>query len=163
MFTFKAQILIFMRRILTLTICLFVFGTVSAQKKKEARPNISVVPQKPGVYHKSAVGGYFTDARKHPIKGMQLFLYLPDSTIGASGFTDDAGYYETNNILPGFYTMKIVNPNWRTSLTITGVPVVRETITEISFFKFADAPYNDTLFAYSAIEPKPMVADKKKK
>ena len=152
-----------MSRILTLAICLLVFGTASAQKKKEARPTISVIPQKAGVYHKSGVGGYFTDARKHPIKGMQAFLYLPDSTIGASGFTDEAGYYETNNILPGMYTMKLVNPNWRTSITITGVPIVRETITEISFFKLGDAPYNDTVFAYSAIEPKPAVVEKKKK
>ncbi len=153
-----------MRQILTLAICLFVSGTVSAQKKKEARPNISVIPQKAGVYHKSGVGGYFTDMRKHPIKGMQAFIYMPDSTIGASGFTDEAGYYETNNILPGTYNLKIVNPNWRTSMTITGVPIVRETITEISFFKLGDAPYNDTVFAYSAIEPKPVVvADKKKK
>ena len=152
-----------MSRILTLAICLLVFGTASGQKKKETRPNISVIPQKAGVYHKSGVGGYFTDARKHPIKGMQAFLYLPDSTIGASGFTDEAGYYETNNILPGMYTMKLVNPNWRTSITITGVPIVRETITEISFFKLGDAPYNDTVFAYSAIEPKPVVVEKKKK
>ena len=93
---------------------------------------------------------------------MQAFVYLPDSSIGASGFTDEAGYYETNNILPGLYTLKIMNPNWRTSMTITGVPIVRETITEVSFFKLWDAPYNDTIFAYSAIEPKPVVTAKKK-
>ncbi len=148
-----------MTRIVTLAICLFIFGTASAQKKKESHPNISVIPQKPGVYHKSAIGGYFTDVHKHPIRGLQAFIYLPDSTIGASGFTDSAGYYETNNVLPGIYTLKIVYPRTSTAVTITGVPVVRETITEISFFK-NEPPTTDTIFSYLSIEPKPMVTGK---
>ena len=148
-----------MTRIATLAICLFIFGAASAQKKKESRPNISVIPQKAGVYHKSAIGGYFTDVHKHPIRGVQAFIYMPDSTIGASGFTDSAGYYETNNILPGMYTLKIVYPSPVTAVTITGVPIVRETITEISFFK-AEPPTADTIFSYRAIEPQPAVAAK---
>jgi len=151
-----------MTRIATLAICLFIFGTASAQKKKESHPNISVIPQKPGVYHKGAIGGYFTDVHKHPIRGVQAFVYLPDSTIGASGFTDSAGYYETNNMLPGMYTLKIVYPSPTTSVTITGVPIVRETITEISFFKI-ERPTTDTIFSYLSIEPHPVVAEKPKK
>jgi hypothetical protein len=153
-----------MTRIVTLAVCLFIFGTATAQKtqkKKEAHPNISVIPQKAGVYHKSAIGGYFTDVRKHPIRGVQAFIYLPDSTIGASGFTDSSGYYETNNIMPGMYTLKIVYPT-AASVTITGVPIVHETITEISFFK-TELPATDTIFSYSVIEPHPVVAEKPKK
>ena len=63
-----------MKRIITLAVCILICGTVSAQKKKVVTPNISVIPQKPGVYHKSAIGGYFTDMRKHPIKGLQAFI-----------------------------------------------------------------------------------------
>ena len=153
-----------MKRLITFAICLFIFGAASAQyqKKKEPAPRISVIPQKPGSLRKNAIGGYFTNMTKHPIKGVQAFIYMPDSTIGASGFTDESGYYETNSILPGLYNLKIVYPNSRASVTITGVPVVRETITEISFFK-VEPPYNDTIFAYSAIEPKPIEAPKKKK
>ncbi len=151
-----------MTRIATLAICLFIFGTASAQKKKESHPNISVIPQKPHGVHKSAIGGYFTDVHKHPIRGVQAFIYLPDSTIGASGFTDSSGYYETNNILPGMYTLKIVYPYPTTAVTITGVPIVRETITEISFFK-AERPTTDTIFSYLSIEPKPIVKETPKK
>ena len=150
-----------MKRFITLAICLFIFGAVSAQKKKAPTPNISVIPQKAGVYHKSAVGGYFTDMRKHPIKGLQAFIYLPDSTIGASGFTDSTGYYETNNIAPGMYDIKFVYPGSAFSMMISGVPVVRETITEISFFK-GDIPTADTTIPYSAIEPKPIEKPKGK-
>ena len=151
-----------MKQFITIAVCILICGTASAQKKNEPHPNISVIPQKPGVYHKSGVGGYFTDMRKRPIKGVQAFIYLPDSTIGASGFTDSTGYYETNNILPGSYDMKIVYPNTQASLRITGVPIIRETITEISFFK-GEPPTADTSFSYSVIEPKPIVMPKKKK
>jgi len=150
-----------MKRIITLAVCILVCGAVSAQKKKATTPNISVIPQKPGVYHKSAIGGYFTDMRKHPIKGLQAFIYLPDSTIGASGFTDSTGYYETNNILPGIYDLKLVYPKTGAALMITGVPVVRETITEISFFK-NEPPAADTVIPYSAIEPAPIAKTKPK-
>ncbi len=150
-----------MKQIIALAVCLFIFGAVSAQKKKETHPNISVIPQKAGVYHKNAIGGYFTDMRKRPIKGVQAFIYLSDSSIGASGFTDSTGYYETNNILPGTYDLKIVYPNTAGSLRITGVPIIRETITEISFFK-GEAPATDTTFRYSVIEPKPIEKPKKK-
>ena len=150
-----------MKRIITLAVCILICGTVSAQKKKVVTPNISVIPQKPGVYHKSAIGGYFTDMRKHPIKGLQAFIYLPDSTIGASGFTDSTGYYETNNITAGIYDLKIVYPKTGVAMRITGVPVVRETITEISFFK-NEAPSADTMISYSAIEPAPIAKPKAK-
>jgi hypothetical protein len=151
-----------MKQFIALAICIFTVGIASAQKKKETHPNISIIPQKPGVYHKNAIGGYLTDTRKRPIRGVQAFIYLPDSTIGASGFTDSTGYYETNNILPGTYDLKIVYPSTGASLRITGVPVVRETITEISFFK-GEIPAADTTFPYSVIEPKPMEMPKKKK
>ena len=138
-----------MKQLLTLGICLLIATAASAQKKNEQHPNISVIPQKPGVYHKSGVGGYFTDMRKRPIRGVQTFIYLPDSTIGASGFTDSTGYYETNNILPGSYDLKIVYPKTSASLKIT-------------FFK-SEPPTADTSFAYSVIEPKPIEMPKKKK
>jgi len=151
-----------MKRFITLALGILIFGTASAQKKKESHPNISVIPQKPGVYHKNAIGGYFTDMRKRPIRGVQTFIYMPDSTIGASGFTDSTGYYETNNILPGMYDLKIVYPNSSASLRITGVPIIKETITEVSFFK-GMPPTADTTFPYSVIEPKPIVMPTKKK
>ena len=151
-----------MKRFITLALGILVFGAASAQKKKESHPNISVIPQKRGVYHKNAIGGYFTDLRKRPIRGVQTFIYMPDSTIGASGFTDSTGYYETNNILPGMYDLKIVYPGSGASLRITGVPIIKETITEVSFFK-GEPPTSDTTFSYSVIEPKPVVMPKKKK
>jgi len=151
-----------MKQFITFVICILTVGVTFAQKKKETHPNISIIPQKAGVYHKNAIGGYLTDTRKRPIRGVQAFIYMPDSTIGASGFTDSTGYYETNNILPGTYDLKIVYPSTGASLRITGVPVIKETITEISFFK-GEIPASDTTFSYSVIEPKPIEQPKKKK
>ena len=152
-----------MKRLIVLTICVLAFGPAFAQKKeKVVMPNISALPQRNKDIKKSAIGGYFTDIRKRPIKGVQAFVYMPDSTIGASGYTDAEGYYETNSILPGRYNLKIVYPNNAAALTIMGVPVVASTITEVSFYRGVP-PSADSSFPYEVIAPKPIEKPVKKK
>lgn len=155
-----------MKPLIAFAICMLAFSGAFAQnkgtgKKAEKMPNINVLPQRDKKIRKSAIGGFFTDIRRRPIKGVKAFIYLPDSTIGASGYTDVTGYFETNSVLPGLYDLKIIYPASQGSIRITGVPVKSGTITDISFFKSL-APETDTIFSYSVIEPKPIVKEKKK-
>ena len=114
-----------------------------------ATPHHMVKPQP------NAVGGYIRDVRSKPMKGVKAFIYMPDSSIAASGYTDSTGFYETNSVAPGKYTVKLVYPSYK-AIVITGV-VIKKGITPINFK--ANAPEADTTVAFADILPKP--ADKK--
>jgi hypothetical protein len=158
-----------MKYFIAIAMCTLAYGPVSAQFAKPTPPPklavvmekgkktgvISSLPQKksPAGYKKNAVGGYFTDARRKPIKGVRAFIYQPDSSIGASGFTDEAGYYEANSIAPGRYEVRVVYPGTKATVRITNVPIIKDHITEVSLMKM-DIPTTDTNIYYSEIEPK---------
>lgn len=162
-----------MRQLLVLVVCMLAFTPVFAQfpevkpvpklafvKEKGKVTNvISYLPQKKAGLKKSAIGGKVTDLHKQPIKGIRTFLYRQDSSIAGSGFTDVTGNYETNNVAPGKYDLKIVYPHTVGSTIVTGVPVMAGYITEVSVLK-NEPPATDTVIEYKAIEPK--VEEKKK-
>jgi len=134
------------------------YAQAPKKSAKQVVPPISILPQRNKAFHKSAIGGYFTDMRREPLKNVKAYVYNVDSTILASGYSDSAGYYETNSILPGMYALKITYPTSRFSVMLTGVPVLAGKITNISMLK-AVAPEADTTIAYESISPKP--AEKK--
>jgi hypothetical protein len=164
-----------MRKYIAFAVCILTFNTVFAQfpevpppvhvtvimEKGKPAGAINYIPQKPkNGFKKNAIGGTFTDMRKQPIKGVRAFIYLPDSSIGASGFTDAKGYYETNSIAPGTYDLRIVYPNSKKTTKIMSIPVLQGYITDISFRK-TEAPAEDTVIEFRDIAPK--IEDKKKK
>lgn len=144
-----------MKRLIVFTTCIFTFGAAYAQKTaatpgtaKRAAAGSSQPP-------KCAIGGDITDARKHPIDGVEAFIYMPDSSIVGSGYTDNTGHYETNSVLPGKYFVKVVYPSG-TTVMVTGV-TMRLGITPLDF-KGA-IPTADTTYDYATLYPK---EDKKK-
>ena len=148
-----------MKQLTAFGICLLIAGSSYAQApKKSAKqviPPITVLPQRNKAFHKNAIGGYVTDMRRRPVKGVKAYVYGADSTILASGFTDSAGYYETNSVPTGLYDLKMTYPTSKFSKIISGVPVLATKITNISFIK-SDAPEADTTIAYTEIAPKPI-------
>lgn len=158
-----------MKYFIAIAMCTLASGQVSAQfVKPTPPPKIAVVmekgkktgvigylPQKKNAagFKKNTIGGYFTDARRQPIKGVRTFVYQPDSSIGASGYSDPLGYYEANSIKPGRYDVKVVYPNTKATVTVTNVPIMKEYITEVSLLRM-DIPQADTSIYYSEIAPK---------
>jgi hypothetical protein len=155
-----------MKQLTALAICLLIagssFGQAPKKGKKEALPMITVLPQRNKAFHKSAIGGFCSDVRRHPVKGVKAYVYAADSSIIGSGYTDSTGYYETNSFAPGVYDLKISYPNNKFSVMITGVPVLKAKITNISFLR-ASAPEADTAIVYADIAPKPVEKAKKVK
>ncbi len=139
-----------------------------AEKKaaddKKAKADRSANARKTGAENKAVdarkncVGGYVRTARYMPMEGIQAFIYLGDSanTIGASGYTDATGYYETNSVAPGTYSVKFVYPNNK-SIMVSGVTLKRG-ITDISLKN--DAPTADTGINYLYFAPKPVAKAK---
>lgn len=137
-----------MKNIAAISVSLFMFGATYAQSvpggvKKTA------VPDGP----KNLVAGSIRDMRNKPIKGVQAFVYRPDSAIIASGYTDSIGRFKTNSVAPGVYFVKIVYPSTRVT-TITGVNVGVGT-TEINLR--TAPPEADTFINYDVIAPKTTV------
>ena len=154
-----------MKQPTTLAICLLIAGSSYAQapKKsaKQVMPPITVLPQRNKAFHKNAIGGFFTDMRRQPVKGAKVYVYGADSAIIASGFSDATGYYETNSVpANGLYNLKVNYPGIKTTKMIIGVPVLPAKITNISFLKDG-APEADTTIAYTDIAPKPIEKPKK--
>jgi len=153
-----------MKQLTAIAICLLIagssFGQAPKKGKKEVLPLITVLPQRNKAFHKNAIGGYFTDMRRRPVKGVKAYVYRLDSTIIGSGFSDSTGYYETNSFAPGVYNLKIAYPDTKFSRMITGVPVLAAKITNISFLK-GTPPEADTVIAYADIAPKPIEKPKK--
>lgn len=165
-----------MRQIVSFVVCMFAVSPVFAQfpevkpvqqialvkEKGKVVSTISYLPQTQKGVKKNAIAGHFTNPKRQPVKGVRAFIYMPDSSIGASGFSDEKGYYETNSVLPGKYDLKLVYPTSKAAIRITGVPIMQGYLTEISYWK-ADAPAADTVIEYKDIAPKVPEKEKDKK
>ena len=150
-----------MKRLIAATFCLLAAGAVFAQTNtsapKSATPQNGAAAARKGTLKKSgpAVGGFILDARKQPVAGVEAFIYAPDSSIIASGYTDATGHYETNAISGGKYTVKIVYPSYK-AIVITGV-VIKAGVTPLNIT--AAEPEADTTLPFTNFIP---VAEKKK-
>ncbi|MES2701205.1 MAG: carboxypeptidase-like regulatory domain-containing protein [Bacteroidota bacterium] len=162
-----------MKQIIAIIACMLAFSPAFAQfPEVKVEPKLALVKEKGKVVNvisylpqkkhmrKSAIGGRFTTVRKQPVKGIKTFIYMPDSSIISSGYTTATGDYETGNVAPGNYSLKITYPNTKAETWVTGVPVLAGYITEVSFMK-SEIPTADTAIEYKDIAPR--VPEKKKK
>ena len=133
-----------MKKIVLLGLCLCALTASYCQNSKMAG-KVKVKTK-----NTTAIGGYVRDAHKHPIPGIEAFIYKPDSTIAASGYTDATGYFETNAVMPGKYDLKIVYPSNKNAL-VSGV-IIKKGVTMVSLYM--DEPAADTLIAYTDLVPK---------
>ena len=141
-----------MKRLIVLTTCIFTFSTSFAQRSAKAQNDAAKAQRNLVASGKCALTGHFSDARFHPFKGVEAFIYAKDSSIAASGYTDSTGYYETNSVPKGSYDVKLVFPSKKTIL-ITGYPL-KPGFNELSLQ--ANAPEADTTMAAAALMPKPV-------
>lgn len=100
---------------------------------------------------KNAVGGSIKDLRRQPVPKLQAYLYRNDTLIG-SGYTSSEGAFETSNVPPGTYALRIVYPSSGKRITITGVPVKLKTITPVNLM--VNQPVEDSTISYNDIAPK---------
>ena len=131
-----------MKKLAAISLCLFISGASFAQKggtTTKKNPN------------KSAIAGTIQTMRKQPVAGIRAFIYKKDS-IAASGYSDSAGYFETNYVIPGIYNLKLVYPSEK-ALVVLAVPVKARTLTMINL-KLASLDADSTI-SYAAIAPLP--------
>ncbi len=149
-----------MKQFILLAASFLSIGTSIAQNSSKTAKPMTAAEKKAADMRKNCVGGYVRTARYMPMEGIQAFIYLGDSanTIGASGYTDATGYYETNSVAPGKYNVKFVYPNNK-SIMVSGVTLKRG-ITDISLKN--DAPTADTGINYLYFAPKPAEKGKAK-
>ena len=155
-----------MKQLTALAICLFATGIIYAQntaapKKTAAQPKpatttgsaspTAAVAGKNGKLKNNgpAIGGIIMDGHRHPIADVHAFIYGKDSSIIASGYTDEKGHYETNAVLPGIYQVKMVYPSAK-EIRISGV-VIKKGITPISITAFE--PSADTTLPFTYFVP----------
>ena len=148
-----------MKCIAALSLCLFIsaasFGQTAPKQQKNAPGQKTANPAK------YVITGKIKDMRNKPIKGVQAFVYKPDSTIIASGFTDTGGHYETNSVLPGAYYVKLVYPGATGKMAIVSGVTVKTASTELNVK--ANVPDADTAYTYEALMPPPEVKKDGKK
>lgn len=141
MFTFSIRsALRFMKQYFVIAACLIISCGLLAQDNNSGKPNP----------HRTAIGGYIRTARKQPIKDVKVFVYLPDNSIIASGFTDAKGHYETSGVAPGSYSVRVVYPSLK-RVIINGVPVAARHITPLNLS--TPPPAEDSMYPYSALVP----------
>jgi len=148
-----------MKKIVVFAACLLTAGISFGQKTVATEKSTSIDQKKLLAAKRCAITGVIRDNHNFPIKGVRTFIYQADSTIIASGFTDANGHYETNSVLPGTYSVKVMYPSQAANL-ITGV-VLKPGITPINIK--AEAPTADISTPYSDIAPKPVEKKKAKK
>lgn len=137
-----------MKLIITLPVCLLAISVANGQVKTTG----TVTTTRTTVVKKNVVYGDIKTIRNKPIKGVQAFVYnKTDSSIIASGSTDDAGHYETNAIPDGEYYMKIVYPSRKIAI-VEGV-VIKNGARELDI-KIQE-PEADTILGYTLLMPKP--------
>lgn len=124
--------------------CLLVAGTAHAQNAARPAGKAKV--------RKSAIGGAIYDAKHHPIPKVKAFIYYNDSATNASGYTDASGHFETNNVMPGTYNLRLVYPAGK-RLVVNGIPVKQLKVTQIEIA--TNEPTADSALAYTDIAPKP--------
>ena len=138
-----------MKILATLSICLFVchasFGQTTAATTKSSKSSKDVKLSKSVIY------GTIKNMRNKPVKGVEAFVYKPDSSIIASGITDSAGRYETNGVPAGPYFVKLVYPSTK-SVIVSGI-TLKTGSAELNLK--ADAPEADTTYTYDVLMPKP--------
>jgi len=155
-----------MRQVILFAFCLGLPGLVLAQGTKTTKTTTTTTKTTTtttkatkAVGHGSAIGGTIRNARFQPLNGVQAFIYAPDSSIIASGYTDVKGNYETNGVVPGKYDLKILYPSNK-AVIIKGVPV-KGGVTQVNLN--ANPPDSDTIMQYADIAPKPEKKTEKKK
>jgi len=165
-----------MKRLTAVAICMLATGCLLAQTSAKQKPQTTTVVTKTTTTTTTtaagtkghgghttrvskdgpSVGGYLLDAHKHGIEDAHAFIYAPDSSIQASGYSDATGRYQTNAVLPGTYNVKVVYPNAKVVM-VSGV-VIKKAVTPLSISM--DPPAADTTVPYSTFAPPP--PDKKK-
>jgi len=146
-----------MRKIIVLAACLCTFSVSYAQKASSPAKTQGSNLQKMIATKRCAASGTIRDAKNFPLKNVKIFIYAADSSISASGYTDEKGHYETNSVAPGTYDVKIAYPSQK-AMMITGV-IMKPGFTALNLK--ANVPEADGSMPYSDIAPKP--AEKKKK
>lgn len=100
---------------------------------------------------KICVFGNIKTLKNKSIKGVQAFVYKPDTSIVASGFTDTSGKFETNGVVAGPYAVKVVYPN-KKIVWVTGVDI-KDKCVELNLKM--DAPAEDSTLEYKTLMPPP--------
>jgi hypothetical protein len=139
---------VIMKKLIALAVCFLAFGSSFAQQ--------GAAPKRTSNANRTVISGTILDARNHPIEGVQTFVYPPDSSIIASAYTDATGYYETNSVLPGTYSLKIVYPSNK-AIMVTGV-VIKRGMTRVNIK--ANPPDADTVITYKDLMLKPVEKSK---
>jgi Carboxypeptidase regulatory-like domain len=133
-----------MKRIIATSLCVSLSVMCMAQNAKPVKPAPHKVPR-------PLVTGTIRDARNHPMPGVETFIYQKDSSIIASGFTDSMGHYETNAVMPGTYTVKVMYRNAK-AMNVPGVVIKGgPTLLDVK----ANAPEADTMIPYTTLMPPP--------
>ncbi|GAA4465993.1 hypothetical protein GCM10023093_19250 [Nemorincola caseinilytica] len=129
-----------MKPIIAVIACLLIAGASHAQNTAKPAGKAKI--------RKNAIGGTITDARHRPIPKVQAFIYYNDSATNSSGYTDASGRFETNNVLPGTYNLRLVYPSAK-RLIINGVPVSKLRVTQIDIA--TSEPTTDSAISYTDI------------
>ena len=133
-----------MKPIIAVAACLLIAGAAHAQNTAKPAGSAKV--------RKNAIAGNISDGRHRPMPKVKAFIYYNDSATNSSGYTDAMGNFETNNVMPGTYNLRLVYPAGK-RLIVNGVPVKKLTVTHIDIA--TNEPTNDSAVAYTDIAPKP--------
>jgi hypothetical protein len=142
-----------MKKLITLTACLFLVSASFAQKNAPVANDFIKAQRNLVATGRCAFNGTIADMHNHGIVNAQLFIYGPDSSIIASGYTNASGAYETNAVLKGKYVVKVVYPNAK-ALMINDAMLKKPGYTPLNII--ADMPTADTTIAFAEFMPKPV-------
>jgi hypothetical protein len=132
-----------MKLIVAVTGCLLFAGVALGQTTTRATASGGAK------IRKNAIGGTIKDIRRRPVAKIQAYIYRND-TIAASGYTNAEGNYETNSVMPGVYSLRLVYPSSK-RITVTNVPVKQLKITMVNIT--TAEPVEDSTIAYTDLVP----------
>ncbi len=135
-----------MKLSLTVAACLLISGAAFAQATTPAKTSGQTK------IRRTAIGGTIKDARRNPVPKVQAFVYKND-TLLASGFTGADGNFETNSVMPGVYTLRLVYPSTGRRFVVNGVPVKALKVTPVNYTGVE--PTADTAMSYIELMPPP--------
>lgn len=150
-----------MKRIAALACFAFAAHTTIAQNLKPAPamagapaatagPAAAPARTAPAKVRKTGIAGIVTNRFGEPASKVQAYVYNGDN-IMASGYADANGRYETNNVLPGTYTLRLVYPKSGRRINIPGVPVKMRQLTVVNYRGME--PVGDSTIAYTDLMP----------